>query len=112
MQKWTKRFCDDRESLQDNDCVGRPSTLHTDEKVEEVCELIWSDWYLTVCEIAEECHTSCGSVQSILTEKFGNATETELRKITPADFQYCNTQREECWQHCINAGGEYFEGDH
>ncbi len=43
VQKWTKRFHEGRESLQDDARVGRPSTLLTDEKVEEVRELIWSD---------------------------------------------------------------------
>ncbi len=41
------------------------------KKVEEEWKLIWSDRHLTVCEIAEECHISQGSVQSILAEKFG-----------------------------------------
>ncbi len=88
MQKWTKRFHEVKESLQDNDRVGRPSASLTDEKVKEVHELIWSDQRLTVRKIAEECHISYWSVQSILTEKLGITTERELRKITPADFQH------------------------
>ncbi len=39
--------------------------------MEEVRELIWSDQRLTVRKIAEKGHISYGSVQSILTEKFG-----------------------------------------
>ncbi len=43
-----KKICEGRESLQDNDRVGCPSTSLTDEKVEEVCNLIWSDQHLTI----------------------------------------------------------------
>ncbi len=46
------------------------------------------------------------------TEEIRLAIERELHKITPSDFQCCNTQRVERWWRCINAGGEYFEGDH
>ncbi len=40
------------------------------------------------------------------------ATERELRKITPANFQHDDTQWVERWQRCINTNSEYFEGDH
>ncbi len=66
VQKWTKRFHEVRDSLWDNDRVGRPSTSLTDEKVEEVCELIWS-----VREIAEEFHI-------ILTEKWQKENDAKL----------------------------------
>ncbi len=62
VQKWTKRFCEGRESLQDNDSVDCPFASLTDEKVKDVCELIWSDQQLTVGDKAEECHISYSSV--------------------------------------------------
>ncbi len=77
-QKWTKRFREGRKRLQDSDRVDHPSTSLTDEKVEEVHELIWSDQHLTVCEIAKECHTSYGPVQSILIEKWQKENNAKL----------------------------------
>ncbi len=59
-QKWTKRFSEGRESLKDHDRVGSPFTSLTDEKVVEVHKLIWSNRYLTVREIGDECHISYG----------------------------------------------------
>ncbi len=46
------------------------------------------------------------------TEEIQLATERELRKITHADFQCCDTQWVECWRRCVNASSKYFKGDH
>ncbi len=81
LQKWTKRFREGRESLQDIDRVGCPSKSLTDEKGEEAHELIWSDRHLTIHEIAEECHISYDLVQSILTEKFGMRLQQFLQQM-------------------------------
>ncbi len=45
-------------------------------------------------------------------EEIWLAIERQLREITPVNFQCCNIQWVEHWRCCVNAGGEYFEGDH
>ncbi len=47
----------------------------------------------------------------LTTEAIRLETDRELCKITPADFQPCNTQWLEHWRRCVSAGGKYFEGD-
>ncbi len=41
-------------------------------------------------------------------EKIWLVTERKLRKITPVNFQHCNTQWVERWRWRVNAGVEYF----
>lgn len=69
VNKWGQRFCEGRQSLQDDERSGRPSTSTTGEKIEEVERLMNTDRRLTVAEVAAECDISFGSAQSILTEK-------------------------------------------
>ncbi len=43
-----KDFVKVEKACKDTDCVVRPSTSLTYEKMEDICELIWSDRHLTV----------------------------------------------------------------
>lgn len=45
---WHKRFENDREDVEDDNCAGRPSTSRTDENLMKVCKLLNTDGSLRV----------------------------------------------------------------
>ena len=46
--KWSERFCNGCESVEDEERSGHPSTSKTQEIVERVSEMIWSNRQLTI----------------------------------------------------------------
>jgi len=74
--KWFERFRSGRESVEDEERSGRPSTSKTQENVERVREMIRSNRRLTVREISEDLNISYGSVQNILT------TDLNMRRVS------------------------------
>jgi transposase len=75
--QWVKRFKEGRESLKDDPCPGRPSTVRNEQKVAQVREKFRADHRLTIREIAEEVNISFGSCQAILTE------DLAMRRASP-----------------------------
>lgn len=66
--KWLGRFKEGKESLDDDDRSGRPSTSRNDDNIAAVKTIIRSNRRLTIREISEETNLSFGSVQAILTD--------------------------------------------
>jgi hypothetical protein len=67
--KWHERFKGGRESIEDDERPGRPSTSTDDANVDKINTLVRANRRLTVRELAEECGISVGSCYEILTEK-------------------------------------------
>jgi len=65
--KWSEQFRNGRESVEDEERSGHPSTSKTQENVERVSEMIQSNRRLTIREISEDLNISYGSIQNILT---------------------------------------------
>ena len=74
--KWFEQFCNCCESVEDEERSGRPSTSKTQENVETVSEMIWSNRRLTISEISEDLNISYDSVQNILT------TDLNMRRVS------------------------------
>ena len=74
--KWFERFRNDCESVEYEERSGVPSTSKTQENVERVSEMIWSNKWLTIREISEDLNISYGSVQNILT------TDLNMRRLS------------------------------
>ncbi|XP_076320188.1 protein GVQW3-like [Tachypleus tridentatus] len=67
--KWHERFKDGRQSIEDDECHGRPSTSTDDPHVDKINTLVRANRRLTVRELAEECGILVGSCYELLTEK-------------------------------------------
>ncbi|XP_015439553.1 PREDICTED: splicing factor 3A subunit 1-like [Dufourea novaeangliae] len=65
---WAKRFREGRESVEDAERSGRPSTTRQDENIARVRDLVRSDKRLTTRMIAEKLNINRESVRLILTE--------------------------------------------
>ena len=68
---WHKRFKGSRDSVEDDDRSGRPSTSRTECFMLRVRSLIMADRRLTIREISSESGLSFGTCQSILTQDLG-----------------------------------------
>ena len=53
VSEWFKRFQDDREDVEDDSRLGRPSTSKTDDNIETIGNLVRSDRRLSIRAIAE-----------------------------------------------------------
>ena len=71
--KW---FSEGRESLKNDDCLGRQRTAVTDDNIEKVRDVIRKDRRLGVRAIAEEVNLDRESVRRILKE------ELNMRKVS------------------------------
>lgn len=67
--KWHERFKGGRQSIDDDERPGRPSTSTDDPHVDKINTLVRENRRLTVRELAEECGISVGSCYEVLTEK-------------------------------------------
>lgn len=67
--RWHERFKCGRQSIEDNERPGRPSTSTDDPHVDRINSLVRANRRLTIRELAEECEISVGSCHEILTEK-------------------------------------------
>jgi hypothetical protein len=45
------------------------------------------------------------------TEDIQAESQQVLNSLTPEDFNECFQKWQNCWNHCIQAQGDYFEGD-
>ena len=67
--KWHKTFSKGRESIEDEPRSGRPSTSKSDDTVEKVRALVWSDRRLTVRMITSELSLNHTTVHQNLTQE-------------------------------------------
>ena len=67
--KWHERFKGGRQSIDDDERPGRPSTSTDDLHVDKINTLVRANQRLTIREFAEECGISVGSCYEILTVK-------------------------------------------
>lgn len=69
--EWHSRFINGRNSLEDDERSGRPTTSTSPEMVREVEQLVRADRRISINDVSEELDISYGSVQSILTSDLG-----------------------------------------
>ena len=66
--RWHERFRSGRESVEDDERSGRPSTAKTDENINKIKGWMTVSRKLTITEIAEELNITYGSAQDILVD--------------------------------------------
>ncbi|XP_076333402.1 protein GVQW3-like [Tachypleus tridentatus] len=71
--KWHERFKDGRQSIEDDERPGRPSTSTDDQHTDKINTLVRANRRLTVRELAKDCGISVGSCYEILTKKIEDA---------------------------------------
>jgi len=69
--RWHKSFLEGREQVEDESFAGRPSTSKTDDNVERVRSLVWSDRRLTLRMISSELNLNRFTAHQILTQDLG-----------------------------------------
>ncbi|KAG5335551.1 SETMR methyltransferase, partial [Acromyrmex charruanus] len=69
--RWYKMFSEGREDVNDEERAGRPSTLTTDENIDEVKKIVLANRRITVREVVEDLNISIGSCHSIFTNDLG-----------------------------------------
>lgn len=84
--QWHERFKSGRESIEDDERSGRPSTSKTDENIDKVKEMLVKNRKLTIREIAEDLNIAYGSVQDILVNDLG--LRRVAAKLVPKDLNF------------------------
>jgi hypothetical protein len=46
--EWHKWFMEGWEEVEDDECLGRPSTAKTEENIEKTSEIVWKDRRLSI----------------------------------------------------------------
>jgi len=73
--RWHKSFSEGREQVEDESCVGRPSTSKTDDSVERVRSVVRSDRRLTLRMISSVLNLNRFTIHKILTQ------DLNMRKV-------------------------------
>lgn len=73
--EWFRRFKEDRESVEDDQRLGRPSTAITPENITKIREIIHQDRRQTIHDVAETVGLSYGTCQRVL------SGELNMRRI-------------------------------
>ncbi|CAF3874941.1 unnamed protein product [Rotaria sordida] len=76
VQRWSKRFREGREEVEDEERPGRPITETTSENIEQVRDLINDDPYATIDELEARSGLSHGTVQRIVSDHL------QFKKVT------------------------------
>ncbi|UYV68429.1 hypothetical protein LAZ67_5004294 [Cordylochernes scorpioides] len=74
--RWYKMFSEGREDVNVEGRAGRPSTLTTDDKINEVEKMILANRRITVREVSEDLNISISSCHSIFINDLG------MRRVT------------------------------
>ncbi|XP_015922448.1 protein GVQW3-like [Parasteatoda tepidariorum] len=82
--QWHEWFKSGRESIEDDERSGRPSTSKTDENIDKVKEILFNNSKLTIREIAEGLNIAYISVQDILVNDLG--FRRVATKLVPKDL--------------------------
>lgn len=69
--EWHKRFKEGRDDVKDDERSGRPRTRRTDENVEKVRKLVFTDGPLSLRMMARKLNLHTVTVKEILTEDLG-----------------------------------------
>ena len=93
---WHKSFLEGREQVENETCVGRPSTSKTDDNVERVWSLVRSDRRLTLRMISSELHLNRCTVHQILTQ------DLDMRKVWILEYDP-ETKRQSREWHSANS---------
>jgi len=103
--EWVKHFKNRWMSVNDEERFGWCSTVTTTENVAKVWEAILEDQRRTNW-------SSRGDVLTVLkrSEPYAERDE-DMKALTQYDFHECFRSWESRWNRCINAKGDYFEGD-
>ncbi|XP_033232109.1 histone-lysine N-methyltransferase SETMAR-like [Belonocnema kinseyi] len=83
---WHERFTNGRESINDDDRSGRPSTSKTDENVDKVQKMLAENRKLTIRELADDLNIAYGSVQDIIVNDLG--LRRVAAKLVPKDLNF------------------------
>ena len=83
---WHERFRSGRESVEDDERSGRPSTAKTDENINKIKGWMTVSHKLTIREIAEELNIAYGSAQDILVNDLG--LRRVAAKLLPKDLNF------------------------
>ena len=75
--RWHRRFKNGRQSVEDDERSGQPSTSTDDPHIDEINTLVRANRRLTVRELTEECGISVGSCHHI--SDFGARIKDALR---------------------------------
>ena len=73
--KWVKRFSEGRESVTDEERLGRPATSRTEENIAKVRPIMRENRRLTVRSTAEQVNMDRETVRKFLTE------DLDMRKV-------------------------------
>ena len=84
--EWHERFRSGRESVEDNERSGRPSTSKTDENINKVREMLANNRKLTIRELAEDLNIAYGSVQDIVVNDLG--LRRVAAKLVPKELNF------------------------
>ena len=86
--RWHKMFKEGRESVEDEQRTGRPSTSHTSDNADKVKAVLDSDRRLSLRLIADQVGLPKSIVHEIVTK------ELQMRKVWPNWFRrFCPTKR-------------------
>jgi hypothetical protein len=78
--KWHKCFAQGRENLEDDEHTGRPRTVRTEPKIQEVAKLVLANLPQTVDEIATAATgISHGTCHKILSDELNMSRVTQHR---------------------------------
>ena len=84
--RWHERFRSGRESVEDDERSGRPSTAKTDENIKKIKGWMTVSRKLTIREIAEELNIAYRSAQDILINDLG--LRRVAAKLVPKDLNF------------------------
>ena len=94
--RWSKRFREGREEVEDDDRTGRPITETTSDNIEQVRDLINDNPYVIIDELEAQSGLSPGTVQRIVSDHL------QSKKITAryVPKHLTNSQKAERVQRC------------
>jgi len=84
--EWHERFKNGRESVEDDERSGRPSTSKTDENINKVREMLINNRKLTIRELAEDLNIAYGSIQDIIVNGLG--LRRIAAKLVPKELNF------------------------
>ena len=101
--EWHKQFLEGKEGVKDDPNAGRPSASKTDVNIEKVCQLVYSDCWLTIDEIkiritADELEIVKQTVRTILVKKL--CVQKVYAKMVP--LLLTTEQKSRCLDVCLD----------
>jgi hypothetical protein len=69
--EWFKRFREGRESLEDDERSGRPTTSRNKQTIEKVCQLVTQDRHIILRMLSVELNVSKDTIRAIMRDDLG-----------------------------------------